>query len=62
MLEKEHRICLNKFKCSAIYVLDLSDGVAAPFEDGSFVLFHIKDNGNYRTYVCICQHNYRTYV
>ena len=44
---------------SARYVEDLSDGVAAPFEDGSFVLLN---NDNYRTNVLLCQYYFRTNV
>ena len=52
-LEKEQRICFNNFKRSALQILatsgsefvcmyeDLSDGVPAPFEDGSFAFSSI---------------------
>ena len=42
--------------CS-IYVEDLSDGVAAPFEERSFLCFISSDKNKYRTYVLFCQYH-----
>ena len=73
-LEKEQRICFNNFKRSALQILatsgiefvcmykGLSDGVAAPFEDRSFIFSLCFTVDKYRTYVCTCQQDFRMYV
>lgn len=52
LLEITLKMCDNINERSAqIMYIDLSDGVAAPFEDRSLCFLDDK----YRTYVCICQ-------
>jgi hypothetical protein len=58
-LETTLKMCDNiNAQFCALYVKDLPDAAATAFEDGSFLFLDKK----YRTHVCICQEEFRTYV